>query len=463
MVLMNFVTKTVVVCVVAVAGWIVMKPPYPEPPTPLDPEEWWGHEDLRSSQNHDIRPFKINFTSEMIKDLKSRLSNHRKPAPGLEGAAFTYGFNSGRLSWWTRYWSEQYPFLEREQFLNSLPQYVTNIQGLDIHFIRVKPKAPKGFTVVPLLILHGWPGSVREFYEAIPLLTKPSDEHEFVFEVIAPSLPGFGFSQASNRPGLGPYQMSMIFKNLMKRLGHEKFYIQGGDWGAVIASAMAIYYQENILGYHSNFLFVLNGYSMVRTLIGAVLPSLVVEPHLASRMYPLSSHLSFLMEESGYFHLQATKPDTIGVALSDSPAGLLAYILEKASSGTMTSNKLLDDGGLSLTYTSEQLVDNLMMYWISNSTTTASRIYAEFFQIDNILMVLDKTTTEVPTWGLQAKNEIIYQPETVLRVKYKNLLGVTTLEDGGHFVALEKPEEFARDVSRAVTAFRRFHRSRHVV
>ncbi|CAG9568746.1 unnamed protein product [Danaus chrysippus] len=438
-----------------------MKPVYFGPPKPLDPEEWWGHEDLRSNQDTSIRPFKINFTTEMIKDLKSRLSNHRKPAPGLEGAAFSYGFNSGRLSWWTQYWSEKYPFSDREQFLNSVPQYVTNIQGLDVHFIRVKPKVSKEVTVVPLLLLHGWPGSVREFYEAIPLLTKYSDDHEFVFEVIAPSLPGFGFSQASIRPGLGPYQMSMIFKNLMKRLGHEKFYIQGGDWGAVIASAMATYYQENILGYHSNLLFVLNGCSMIKTLVGAVLPSLVVEPDLASRMYPLSSYLSFLMEESGYFHLQATKPDTIGIALSDSPAGLLAYVLEKFSTGTMKSNKFLEDGGLSLSYTKEQLIDNLMMYWISNSSITASRIYIEFFQIDNILMVLDKTPTKVPTWALQAKNEIIYQPENILRLKYENLLGVTILENGGHFIALEKYEEYSRDLYRAVTAFRDYHRRNH--
>ncbi|CAH2229067.1 jg27671 [Pararge aegeria aegeria] len=171
--------------------------------------------------------------------------------------------------------------------------------------------------------------------------------------------------------------MGVIFKNLMNRLGHKKYYIQGGDWGALIGSCMATMFEDEVLGYHSNMLVVQNGWSTFKTIIGAFVPSLVVEPHLADRMYPLSKYFAFLMEEFGYLHLQATKPDTIGVSLSDSPAGLLTYILEKFSTWTRLEHRSLADGGLSYRFSKDQLIDNLMLYWSTNSITTSMRLYAE--------------------------------------------------------------------------------------
>ncbi|CAG9568747.1 unnamed protein product [Danaus chrysippus] len=449
-----------VASVLGIAVWIGVNLMFPGSPPELDPNEWWGEKDLRGKQDTSIRPFKIKFTDEMIKDLKSRLSNHRKPAPGLEGAAFTYGFNSGRLSWWTQYWSEKYPFSDREQFLNSVPQYVTNIQGLDVHFIRVKPKVSKEVTVVPLLLLHGWPGSVREFYEAIPLLTTQTEGYDFVFEVIVPSLPGYGFSQGAVRPGLGAAQIGVIMKNLMNRLGHKKFYIQGGDWGAIIADTMATLFQNEILGMHSNMLMVENTCSTLKRLIGAFIPSLIVDSHLADRMYPLTKYISYLLEEFGYLHLQATKPDTIGVALSDSPAGLAAYILEKFSSWTRMEHRLKEDGGLTFRFTANQLIDNLMMYWTSNSITTSMRLYAENMSNKNRALDIGRYSSSVPAWALQAKNELFYQPPHMIKSKYSNLLGVTVLDDGGHFIAFEMPKVFAEDVFKAVKAFREFHKTK---
>ncbi|XP_038218132.1 juvenile hormone epoxide hydrolase-like [Zerene cesonia] len=447
---------TLMVLIISGIVWYAAKVFMPQSPPQLDLEEWWGPKELKGKQDRSIRPFQVNFSSELVTDLRQRLKNHRPAVQPLEEVGFQYGFNSKALAPWIKYWAEEYPFEERQKFLNKYPQYKVNVQGLDIHFIRVKPEVSDKVSVVPLLLMHGWPGSVREFYEAIPLLTKQQDGYDFAFEVIVPSLPGYGFSDAAVRPGLGPAQIGVIFRNLMKQLGFKQFYIQGGDWGSGIAGAMTVLFPKEVLGYHSNMLFISNGYSQLRTILGAFIPSLIVEPHLAERMYPLSKFFAYLMEEFGYFHLQATKPDTVGVALSDSPTGLLAYILEKFSSWTKFENRASQDGGLSK-FTREQLIDNLMMYWASNSVTTSMRLYSEAMSNKNRGLGLDKYTTTVPTWALQAKNELFYQPPNILRIKFTNLLGNTVLDDGGHFIAFELPEVFVKDVFMAVQKFRSWH------
>ncbi|XP_041971900.1 juvenile hormone epoxide hydrolase-like isoform X2 [Aricia agestis] len=447
----------VAIVVISIAVWLWMKSSTSKPPPKLDQNEWWGPNELKAKQDTSIRPFKVKFSEEMIKNLRFRLKNHRTIPPPLEGAGFRYGFNSEQLATWTSYWADEYNFSEREAFFNQFPQFQTNIQGLDIHFIRVKPEVPAGVTVIPLLLMHGWPGSVREFYETIPLLTKQRPGYDFAFEVIVPSLPGYGFSDAAVRPGCGPAQTGVIFHNLMNRLGFKKYYIQGGDWGSVVASMMVVMYPEAILGHHSNFMVAQNGPAFLRMFIGAYFPSLIVEPHLASRLYPLSNLFCYIMEEFGYFHLQATKPDSVGTALSDSPVGLLAYILEKFSTWTVLDNRNLPDGGLSTHFTKDQLIDNLMMYWATNSITTSMRMYAEAMSSNQRKIGFDKMTSTVPAWALQAKYELFYQPANVLKTKYPHLLGTTVLDDGGHFLAFEKPREMADDVFKAVNEFRKYH------
>ncbi|CAK1547840.1 unnamed protein product [Leptosia nina] len=453
----KFVVISLLVIVAAIGGWYASTILFPEPMPTLDLEEWWGPKELRGKQEKSIRSFQVKFSAEMIKDLKQRLKGHREPVPPLEDVGFQYGFNSKQLAPWVKYWADEYPFAARERFLNKFPQFKTNIQGLDIHFIRVKPDVPKGVSVVPLLLVHGWPGSVREFYEAIPLLTRRVDGYDFAFEVIVPSLPGYGFSDAAVRVGMGPPQIAVIFRNLMHRLGFKQYYVQGGDWGAAIVSNMATQFPDEVLGHHSNMLNVMNGCSQLRTLIGTVLPSLIVDPELADRMYPLSAFFAYLMEEFGYFHLQATKPDTVGIALTDSPSGLLAYILEKFSTWTEFKNKERSDGGFK-PFTKDQLIDNLMIYWTSNSITTSMRLYAEAMSNKVRGLNIEKFTTEVPTWALQAKNELFYQPPNILRTKYTNLVGVTVLDEGGHFIAFEMPEVLAADVFKAVKAFREWRK-----
>ncbi|CAB3226255.1 unnamed protein product [Arctia plantaginis] len=453
-VVMGFIIKLLVVAVVGVGAWYAWKGCCQKPIPHFDPEEYWGPKELASKQDKSIRPFTIKFDEEMIKDLKYRLKNSRSFTRPLESTGFEYGFNTDQMSSWLNYWADKYNFSEREKFLNQFPQFKTNIQGLDIHFIRVKPQVPKDIQVVPLLLMHGWPGSVREFYEAIPLLTKQTPGYNFVFEVIVPSIPGYGFSDPAVRPGLSLPHVAVIFRNLMNRLGYKKFYVQGGDWGAAIAATMSTLFPEDILGHHSNMLMSMHTCSVVRILLGGFFPSLVVESHLAERMYPLSTFFATVLEEFGYMHLQATKPDTIGVSLTDSPAGLLAYILEKFSTWTKKEYKSQPDGGLSSKFSKDQLIDNLMIYWSTKSITTSMRFYAENFSRKMQEYGLDQIPTAVPTWGLQAHNEIMYQPEGILKMKFTNIINLTVLDDGGHFLAFEMPQVFSQDVFKAVKAFR---------
>ncbi|CAH0598404.1 unnamed protein product [Chrysodeixis includens] len=394
----------------------------------------------------------------MIQDLRYRLTNHRPFTPPLEGVGSEYGFNTAYLDGWVDYWANHYPFQKQEDYLNQFPQYKTNIQGLDIHFLWVRPQVPRHIEVIPLLLLHGWPGSVREFYESIPLLTKVSEYRDFAVEVIVPSLPGFGFSDAAVRPGLGATEMGVVFRNLMHRLGFKKFYVQGGDWGGFAGTSMATIYPQEVLGYHCNLPTSFSASALAIWVLGSIYPPLVVEPYLAERMYPLINIIYILTRETGYFHLQATKPDSLGVAMSDSPAGMLAYVLQLVSSATRRKFYYRADGGLDDIYTRDELLDNFMIYWITNSFTTSMRIYAETANIRNIKMGVFAAPTPVPTWTIHAKDEILYQSPTLLKIKFPNLLNSTVLDTGGHFLALELPRVFADDVLHALDAFRRYRK-----
>lgn len=432
---------------------LVLKSPPPMPK--LDLEEWWGPPELKQKQDTSIKPFEITFSETMVKELKERIKKRRPFAPPLEGVGFKYGFNSKQLDSWLKYWAEEYPFAERQKFLNQYPHFKTNIQGLNIHFMRITPKVPKDVEIVPLLLLHGWPGSVREFYEAIPHLTAVSKDRNFALEIIAPSLPGYGFSDAAVRPGLAAAEVAVIFKNLMARLGYKQYYVQGGDWGALIGSAMATFFPKEIIGFHSNMALTLSPAATFLEFVGALFPSLIVEPELANRLYPLSEKYSTLLEELGYMHIQATKPDTVGIGLTDSPAGLLAYILEKFSTWTNPDLRSKEDGGLSYRWTKDQLIDNLMLYWSTKSIVTSMRLYAESFSSRHFDLKLDEIQVQVPTWVLQAKYELAYQPPCILKLKYPKLVNASVIEDGGHFLSFELPEIFAKDVLKAIGEFRK--------
>ncbi|XP_026497805.2 juvenile hormone epoxide hydrolase-like [Vanessa tameamea] len=424
----------------------------------LDLNEYWGPYPMKLNPDLSIRPYQIEFSDVMINDLKERLLHRRPFPPPLENTGFTYGFNSHFMTRVLDYWQNKYNFKEREDFFNKYDHYMTNVQGLDIHYMHVKPNVAGDIKVVPLLLLHGWPGSIREFYEIIPKLITPRVGHDFVFEIIAPSLPGYGFSQAPARPGLGPAEMAVVISNLMKRIGHEKYYIQGGDAGHLLGSIISTVFPDRVLGFHTNMpMLWFHPLAHFYTLLGNFWPKLIVEPELESRMYPWSEHVARLIEESGYLHLQATKPDTIGIALTESPAGLAAYILDKFCTMTNPSNKDSQDGNLLPKYSLTHLLDNIMVYWSTNSMTTAVRLYAETFNKRALSMRLDEIPTVVPTWGIKFKYELAYQPDSILKLKFKNYLHSTMVEDGGHFATFENPDIMATDIFDAVKTFREFH------
>lgn len=319
---------------------------------------------------------------QVLLDLKDRLAKHRDFTPPLEGVQQQYGMNTNLLKDIVDHWKNKYDWRAREKYLNQYPQFKTKIQGLDIHFIHVKPQVAKGIKVYPMLMVHGWPGSVREFYELIPYLTKPTNGRDYAFELIIPSLPGYGFSQAAPKPGMSPIQISIIFKNLMERLGHKKYYLQGGDWGSLITADLAAVFGDRILGLHNNMCVVNTPLSNIKRMLGAFWPSMVVDAKYESWMYPYSTFFKTMMLEMGYMHIQATKPDTVGVGLNDSPVGLAAYIIEKFTSWTNKNWQSRADGGLKDKFTYDKILDNVMIYWVTGSITTSMRLYSESFNSD---------------------------------------------------------------------------------
>ncbi|KAI5639175.1 alpha/beta hydrolase fold domain-containing protein [Phthorimaea operculella] len=408
-------------------------------PYTLNPDEWWGPEENRGKVDTSIREDPIRFDDEVITDLQNRLRNHVALKPPLKGVGFSYGFNTDSIGAWLQYWADEYPFKQREEFLNQFPQFKTNIQGLDIHFMHVKPQNPNNKEVLPLLLLHGWPGSIREFYEAIPLLTADSPDRDYVLELVVPCLPGFGFSDAAVRPGMGGNQVAVILRNLMHRLGFERFYVQGGDWGGTIGAAISVIFPEEVLGFHSNWALSLAGAPV--------------------SLIPLIPSLPYVIEETGYFALAATRPDSVGVALTDSPAGLLAFIMEKFATGANPEKRFQEDGGLYDTFAAVKMMDDLMFYWTTKCITTSLRLYAETLNKKSLSVGVEASSTTVPTWVTQGKHELTHQPSSVLRLKYKNLLQNQELSVGGHFLAMERPEEYSASVLEAITAFIKYHQN----
>ncbi|VBB30849.1 unnamed protein product [Acanthocheilonema viteae] len=348
---------------------------------------WFGHGEKRTDDER-IIPFKINVSMEAIQDLKSRLKNARISYEPLEDCNdFSYGFNGKYLKHVANYWLNKYNWKYHEGIINSLPQFVTEVEGLKIHFIHAKPVKDNYKVVIPLLILHGWPGNVFEFFKIIPILLDPvqqiSSDINVAFEVIAPSIPGFGWSTAPMKKGFNPEVAARIFNKLMIRLGFS-----------------------SVIGLHLNMAIALTWKALLYSTIGIIAPRLVYSSKTFHQQVA-SAFIKDLLEETGYMHIQATKPDTVGAALSDSPIGLAAYILEKFSYGTNTTYRSFHDGGLTNRYI---------------SSPTGYAVFPE---------------------------DVIKQSEEAVRTMY-NLTHYKEIERGGHFAALEEPKLLAADIIKFV-------------
>ncbi|CAB3383149.1 Hypothetical predicted protein [Cloeon dipterum] len=420
---------------------------YEQPVPKVDKHAYWGAGEPKSDDPV-IKPFKIQVPESALQDLKTRLNLETRYQKSLEGVNFEYGFNPKALLEIVDFWKNKYDWRQREALLNSVPQFTTYVSGLRIHFIHVKPeKVPAGVKVVPLLLLHGWPGTVKEFYPVIPLLTTPREGFDFVFEVIIPSLPGYGFSEAAHKQHLSTPQIAVIFKKLMSRLGHNKFYLQGGDWGSFIATDLSILYPERAMSNKANLYLI----------AASIYPTLFMDQEIADRLYPLSDMFANMMLEMGHMHIHATKPDTLGVALTNTPVGLAAYILEKFSTWTNQAYRNRADGGLTEKFKLEDLLDNIMIYWFSGNVASALRIYSETFNRKHSREGWNDVPCKVPTVCARFPNELINQPEFIVRIKYPNLLPssegdyeVHRPPRGGHFSAFEEPELLVNSVFKVV-------------
>ncbi|KAJ7340924.1 hypothetical protein JRQ81_004211 [Phrynocephalus forsythii] len=418
---------------------------------------WWGpgKKPTKEKEDEGIRPFQVKTSEKEIQDLYQRLDQARYTPP-LEGAAFNYGFNSDYLKKVISYWRNEFDWEKQVQVLNQYPHYKTTIEGIEIHFIHVKPsRIPKDQTARPLLMVHGWPGSFYEFYKIIPLLTNPDRRGDnLVFEVICPSIPGYGFSEAPHQQGFNTIAAARIFHKLMHRLGFQEYYVQGGDWGSNITTHMAQMLPKMVKGLHLNLVFLMNMdmSSLMAILLGAYVPWLVgLTREDSRRLFPyFQKNVYDVLRESGYLHIQATKPDTAGCGLNNCPVGLAAYILEKFSTWTDQSFLNLNDGGLERKYSLDELLTNVMIYWVTSSIVSSMRFYKENLSSNPNTAPGARIGVYVPTGIAAFPSELLHCPRSWAKKKFKNIVTYSYMPRGGHFAAFEEPEQLAQDIKQFV-------------
>lgn len=417
---------------------------------------WWGAGAPPDAEEEPtIRSFKISTSDEELEDLYRRLDQSR-PVPSLEDSQFNYGFNSHYLQQVVTYWRNDFDWRRQVDKLNQYPHFKTNIEGIDVHYVHVKPKkVSEGTSAVPLIMVHGWPGSFFEFYRLIPMLTEPSDPGDLVFEVVCPSIPGYGFSDAPRKKGFDSVCAARIFHKLMRRLGFQQFYAHGGDWGWLVTTNMAQLEPKTVKGLHVNFAPPSQPGLLVALsiMLGRRFPKLFGFTEVdVERLYPCMEKLVVeSIRESGYMHIQATKPDTVGRGLNDSPVGLAAYILEKFSTWTDHDFRNLEDGGLTRKFSLDDLLTNIMIYWTSGCITSSMRFYKENFG-RGLNAPHAKIPVYVPTGFACFPNELMHTPRLWVKQKYHNLVSFSPMQRGGHFAAMEEPRLMAEDLQKFTKA-----------
>jgi pimeloyl-ACP methyl ester carboxylesterase len=373
-----------------------------------------------------IEKFTINVSDAVLADLRHRLDATRWPDE-LENVGWDMGSSLSYMKSLADYWRNVYDWRRQEAALNQLPQYRIALDGFHIHFVHVRSKEPKP---LPLIITHGWPGSFAEMVKLIPLLTDPTahgGRAEDAFDVIVPSLPGYGFSDRPRERGMNPSTVAALWARLMEELGYERFAAQGGDWGSAISTALGLDHAQRIIGIHLNYI-------AGRFLLGGTLNQ-PQENDLAK---------SFLAElrgwwdlEGGYSHVQSTKPQTLGYGLNDSPVGLAAWIVEKFRTWS-------DCGGdPESIYTRDELLTNVMIYWVTETASSSTRLYYETREQP---LKLSPTNRVKPPVAVALFPKEIAMPPRALAERGYNIVRWTTMPRGGHFAALEQPGLLAQDL-----------------
>jgi microsomal epoxide hydrolase len=374
-----------------------------------------------------LREYRIHVEDAALDDLKARLLNTRWPEQ-IEGAGWGYGADLGYVRELCRYWRQDYDWRRVEARLNALPQYTCRVDGVDIRFWHLRSGREDA---IPLLLLHGWPGSAYEFFDMIEPLARPEDPGAPAFDAIAPCLPGFGFSGKPSEPGWGCLRMAQALDGLMRELGYGRYAVQGGDWGAMIAARMGDVCADRLIGIHINF---------------PNIPIPVPDEEYAALSEgdrrALVSQAAFDAREGAYHLIQETKPDALTLAQTDSPAGLCAWIVEKFRTWS-------DCGGdLESVYTKDRLLTNIMFYWAPASVASAARLYYESYHDPAAHWGAPDPHIKAPTAVAFFPRDPFNRPEGWVR-RHFNVVRWREMPAGGHFAAMEKPALLLGDIREA--------------
>jgi pimeloyl-ACP methyl ester carboxylesterase len=393
-----------------------------------------------------IRPMRVDVPGEALNDLRRRLAATRWPTKELVGDP-AQGVQLSTTLELVRYWRAEYDLGRLEARLNALPQFKTEIDGLDVHFIHVKSRHENA---LPLLITHGWPGSVIELLEVIGPLTDPTahgGRAEDAFDLVLPSLPGYGFSDQPSAVGWGPGRVAKAWAELMNRLGYTRYVAQGGDVGAAVTDTMAIQAPDGLAGIHLNFL------RRPPLEIAAALLGRAPVPKL-TQMERAAFEALGRQSRKGYIAEQGQSPQTVGFALTDSPAGLAAWILDHDADAYEKIARAFVDGSPVGGLTRDRVLDNITLYWLTNSATSAARMYWESAREAAAAAGHTPPQVSVPVGFTVFPGEIFQAPRSWAEKVYPNLTYFHEVDRGGHFAAWEEPQMFAQEVRAAFTSLR---------
>ena len=371
------------------------------------------------------QPFTLRVPDSDIAGLRERLARTRFP-DSAPGEPWLYGTDVDYLRGLVDYWGMSFDWRAQEARLNAFPQFKMTRPDYALHFLHVPGKGPNP---TPLLLMHGWPGSVFEFMEFIPRLTDPASfggDAADSFTVVAPSLPGYGLSFRPGQKRFGVEEFADIFADLMtETLGYKRFAVQGGDWGGVTAARMGYAHADKLIGIHVNFLAVRRE------------PERIKNPTPEEQVF-IDQVKYWLKEDAGYSSIQGTRPQTLSFGLTNSPAGLAAWIVEKFRAWS-------DCGGdVESVFSRDQMLANISFYWFTGAI--GSSFYPYYFRSHRPWMIPDGASVTAPTAYAEFPREMLHPPRSLAEPMFTNIRRWTVMPKGGHFAAMEQPEALANDV-----------------
>jgi pimeloyl-ACP methyl ester carboxylesterase len=391
----------------------------------------------------DIRSFHVEIPEEQLEELRRRIEATRWPSKELVDDR-SQGVQLETLKALSRYWATEYNWRKAEAKLNALPQFMTEIDGVDIHFIHVRSRHEDA---LPLIVTHGWPGSVIELLETVGPLTDPTahgGRAEDAFHLVLPSLPGYGFSGEPNEVGWDAGRTAQAWAELMQRIGYTRYAAQGGDLGAIVTDVLGRQAPEGLLGIHMNLL--------VTTLGAPTPPPGDTEEERAA----LDAINTFTTSGFGYFLEQSTRPQTIGYSLLDSPVGLAAWLLDHDTDSYYKISSAFVDGEPVGNLTRDNIIDNITLYWLTGTGASAARWYWELGQAQAKAHAAGQAPPDVslPVGFTTFPGEIFRAPRSWVEASYPNLSYFSEPDRGGHFAAWEEPELFSDEVRAAFRSLR---------